>query len=352
MNANRLLVSPAFVIKGNLISLDEVDAVASAAFGEKKSKLLYPDAAVRAVSSSMEYYIRWMLTSCAFGISFPAYTGSAWAKPRRLKSILTPSLRVRTTFLDKDGKIWSAVDRYFEPMRADFLRYSASLPFGRPERLFFRLIWTAWDVYKLILATRNHCETDIDPYWRTSNINVLLSSRYEWSRESQARWAVLATLFRNYSINEEIPSLFCLSMDPQLFSERVDEILEDAYLLEASTLRKLFGLRENITAIRRDLRKLLKFIVGKRSWAKGLLGLGSQGLSLAQSSGAVLDEIGKIVDLMNMRSYAPFLSSPEVTHVPLSTKGQFVTEAIRNVVDRNWAAQTLGGNSVDSDEFF
>jgi hypothetical protein len=53
--------------------------------------------------------------------------------------------------------------------------------------------------------------------------------------------------------------------------ERLDDIMADAYLLEASYLRKLFGLRQNIASVRRDLRSLTSFIAKNRPWAKGIV---------------------------------------------------------------------------------
>jgi len=85
------------------------------------------------------------------------------------------------------------------------------------------------------------------------------------SAEGRARLARLAGLIQLFDTSQTVPSLRVRpDVGPQDVSHRIAEILEDAYLLEASHLRRTFGLKQNIASVRRDLRKLLEFITKNR----------------------------------------------------------------------------------------
>ena len=93
--------------------------------------------------------------------------------------------------------------------------------------------------------------------------------------------------------------------------ERIDEILEDAYLLEASKLRMFFSPGANWAALRRDLRILLSWVIRNRGWAKNAFRLGEQIVTVPGQIGVVADALLEIGVPAPAESYPVLL---EETH--------------------------------------
>src|ERR1041384_4680400 len=71
---------------------------------------------------------------------------------------------------------------------------------------------------------------------------------------ARARLATIAGLFSSLRAGQgDIPSLSVIPTGKAgILTERVHELAEDAYLLEASAVRRFLGLGSNIAALRRD----------------------------------------------------------------------------------------------------
>jgi hypothetical protein len=223
-------------------------------------------------AACFEDHVRTMISSCACKILFPAYTHTCWATPKRLKSLMGPTLKRRVSFVDRHNHTWNSVLNYFASILAE-------LPLDRmpgckpvyPDALLL-LGRVASDFYHLVLATRFSCEAPILPGRTVHMIRFLLSSQCSQflSSESKNRLSVLEGIFALYQKKDEIPAFTCAAPAGYSFSERIEEIMDDAELLQASRIRKFFSVASNLRSVRRDLRAILASISKNSKWAKGV----------------------------------------------------------------------------------
>jgi len=245
------------------------------------------------IADCLEEYVRRMIGACACRVAIPAHGPKMWAAPNRLKSLLTPTNRKRIQFVDRRQAIWADLQAYLHPVFDD-LPPEEPKP-GKPTPLRDLLSKSAWDLYILTLASRHGCEAVFSPTETIAGIDTLTRSDL-LSPESKSRLSVVRGIFALYSNSQNVPGFRCIAKIPQTsMRERLDEILEDAYLLEASHLRRFLGLKANTKAIKRDLRKLIKFIVEHRPWAKGILTAATQTALLpavpSEAAGVLLEAI-------------------------------------------------------------
>lgn len=245
------------------------------------------------VADCLEEYVRRMIGACACRVSIPAHGPKMWAAPNRIKSLLTPTNRKRIQFVDRKQAIWADLQAYLHPVFGDLPPEERKR--GEPKPLRDLLGNLAWDLYIITLASRHNCEAVLSPTEAIDRIDTLIRSDL-LSPESKSRLSVVRGLFALYSDSQNVPGFRCIAKAPQTsLRERLDEILEDAYLLEASYLRRFLGFKANTKAIKRDLRKLNKFIVKNRPWAKGILTAATQTAVLPavprEAAGAILEAI-------------------------------------------------------------
>jgi len=262
------------------------------------------------VADCLEEYVRRMIGACAYRVSIPAHGTKMWAAPNRLKSLLTPTNRKRIQFVDRKQSIWGDLQAYLHPVFKDLP--SEKPKKGGPQPLRDVLGNLAWNLYIITLASRYHCETVLCPTEAVAGVDTLIRSDL-LSPESKSRLSVVRGLFALYSDTFNVPGFRYIGEATQIsLQERLDEILEDAYLLEASHLRKFLSLKANTKAIKRDLRKLINFIVKNRSWAKGLLSAANQNALLPavpnETAIAILDAISST----SRDHSAPLLIDPKV----------------------------------------
>jgi hypothetical protein len=215
--------------------------------------------------------------------------------PRQIKPLLAPTIKQTIRFVDRSDRHWSAVVAYLRPI-------------SRSLRGDQRVSQLAWELYQLVLATKHRAEVVLPPR-KALDLIAALSTSSSLTAEASARLALIQGLFSSFSRPVEAQAFRFLPNAPALaISERIQEILEDAYLLEASHLRRLLGIRENITSIQRDLRKLLSFIQRRRSWAKGTIGLGSDVILGARIPLAFLEQITELAPALGITEGCPILS--------------------------------------------
>jgi hypothetical protein len=135
-------------------------------------------------------------------------------------------------FVDRRGAVWGAVSQYLSPLSA----------MGGDDAAVSEV---AWNLYMLVLATRHKGEVVVDPD-RVIQGAAKIMRLASVSAEGRARLAQLIGLFRLFDAGCVVPSLRVrCSVGSREVTRRIDGILEDAYLLEASQLRRIFGLRQN-----------------------------------------------------------------------------------------------------------
>jgi hypothetical protein len=264
------------------------------------------------ITDSLELYIQRMIGACARRVCIPAHSRSMWAAPHRLKSLLSPSNRKRIRFIDHRQALWADIEEYFRPVVADVPRQErmpSEPEHGKPALGWF-LEESVWDLYLLALATRNQCEVPLSPTQAIQRIDTLIGSD-PLSPESRSRLAIVRGLFSLFGDVQEVPCFRYIATEPhQSLIERLDEILDDAYLLEASCLPRFLGLKANVKAIKRDLRKLVQFIVKNRSWARGVLAAASQTAVLPTVPGETAEKLFDTLPSLRGNYFAPVLVDP------------------------------------------
>jgi len=264
------------------------------------------------VTDSLEHYIRRMIGACACRVCIPAHSRSMWAAPQRLKSLLSPSNRKRIKFVDRRYALWADIQEYFRPVVSDAPRQKIIRDEPKHGKLALGSLLEelVWDLYLLALATRNQCEVPLSPTRAIQTIDTLISSDL-FSPESRSRLAIVRGLFSLFCDGQEVPCFRYIATEPhQSVIERLDEILDDAYLLEASCLRRFLGLKANVKAIKRDLRKLVQFIVKNRSWARGVLAAASQTAVLPTVPDKTAEKLFDILPSLRGNYFAPVLVDP------------------------------------------
>lgn len=249
----------------------------------------------QALALSIESYLRRMIARCALRINIPYSPDQEWIRPRMLKSLLSPTTKKSIRFVDRQEQYWRTVLAYLKPI---------SNKIGPNPKLS----QLAWNLYLLILSAKYKSEVVLPP-GKTLSLLSELEKDAHFDTEGLARLSVLAGLFNCFEPTTEGPTLrFLPNSHKFAVSERIEEILEDAYLLEASQLRRFLGIKQNITAIKRDLRKLLTYISKERSWAKGLLGIGSSTILGGDASAKVLEKLSVLLPTLELGSDPPVLT--------------------------------------------
>lgn len=251
----------------------------------------------------VELQIQRLVACCAHRVYVPANVHSARPLASYLKRNVTPTLRRVLVFADRRDTIWRSIEAYVLPIHSDMQ--------GRhvDDDVSFAFSQMFWDVYLLALGARIGSQLFVDPV-HTAFLLEKVSSYRHLSPESRARLARLRGLFALFEKPTDVPGFICRSLPGTSFHERVQEILDDAYLLEASALRRVFGLGSNLASIRRDLRHLLKFIATHRRWAKGLVRVTSQHILIPSSVSGAVDAISEILSGASPDLSAPVLLDP------------------------------------------
>ena len=270
------------------------------------------------LADSIEIYIRRMVSHCAVGVHIPYTASEQWLRPRTVKSLLTPSSRKRIQFVDQRHSLWDAVVAYLRPL-SEALGANNAL-----EHL-------AWDLYVITLATRYRTEVALSPE-RTLLLISQLDKLSELDAECRMRLATIAGILNCFEPNTDGPFLRFLPRATEvLISERLEEIMEDAYFLEASRLRRFLGVKQNVASIKRDLRKVLSHISHKSAWAKGLVGIGSATIMGGNGSAKVLEKLVQLIPSLGSHGQWPVLTD---VHVPILGNEAYI-QIIRGMSGEN-----------------
>lgn len=108
--------------------------------GDTKTQELNPSF----ISMCLEEYVRRMIGACACSVSIPSPSPKMWATPKRLKSLLTPTIRKRIKFVDRHQTIWADLQAYllpvFEYLPAEDAKRKLPAPVGL-RHFLHELIW-------------------------------------------------------------------------------------------------------------------------------------------------------------------------------------------------------------------
>jgi hypothetical protein len=220
----------------------------------------------RRLPETLENYVRLLIEQCAYRVIIPAMPEPFWARPNQITGSLSRSLRSRIEFVDRRSRIWKALEQYLEPVANE----------NASNELRDATNDLAGYVYRFVLAAKRQAEVPMRPS-RVIRTIVQVSGLVGDRSEAQARLSILRGMFELYSTPVEILGLRLRpSVGPHSVLERVDEILEDAYLQDASALRRSLSVGANVASVKRALRKLVPFIVRNRPWAQGLVDVASQ----------------------------------------------------------------------------
>ena len=277
-----LVAPPSFVISGRDPSDEAVEAIKLLTGGSDAADLL--------VQNSINLYVRQMLSTSALGLEIPVPLLPGALSPKRIKNLLPPSAAKKIKFVDRTCSKWCAIQRYLDPVLEDVK--GASRPSDRertPTSIAQELMS---HVYSITLSVSRKAPAIIPPVPMVELVGRL--EEISLSSESRARLAVLKGVAACFERKPEIPALVCQPYLAGIISERMEEILEDAYLLEASRLRTFFSPGANWAALRRDLRKVLGWVLRNRGWAKQAVRLGEQVVAVPGQMGVVTDALAAI----------------------------------------------------------
>jgi hypothetical protein len=282
-----------------------------------------------ALAATVEVYVRYLLSECAYRVMQPAFERNALAAPAKLRRLLPRSMGQRTRFLDTKGRLWRDVLKYMAPLRHDLAAHRRG-----PSCMYVAALNdSAWGFYMLALAARNHSDVLLSAAEVIKATEVLLSYDGICS-ESKTRLAIIKGIFALYRATADVPVLACCAGSGTPLIERVDEILEDAHLLEASHVRRFLGLGSNVATVRRRLRQVLTFITKHRKWATGVVSLGSQTAAIVHPRAALLAKLADLVPDIGHDPVAPVLYEPEYGLLGL---GGLLVESRREAMHGRWS---------------
>jgi hypothetical protein len=214
-------------------AMDTTEAILS---GEKISKN------ESIISVSIENQLERMVSNCACKVWVPSSIPPAWGTPNSLRSNLPPSYHNILGFADRSDSLWITIENYLRPVFSE-------IPQDKDNRFLQHLLLEIfWAMYLLTISARQHSEVFINPEKIISIIDKL-NSGLEMSSESRARIMRIRGIFSLYTLKADVQGFHCITTSGATFRERLDEILEDAYLLEASNLRVFFGYKSNLASL-------------------------------------------------------------------------------------------------------
>lgn len=288
------------------------------------------------IANPFEFYLRTLLSACAYSVSIPAYGGNMWASPRQIKSLVSPSIGKRLRFVDRSHAAWNSINLYLEPVFLNLPTKSLDQKTDdAPQMMWHHANTIAWHLYLLLLAVDGHSEVPINPTDTIASIDCLTRDPLLVA-ESRARLAIIKGLFASFKKSENIPSFRCVLAVNHSLKERLDEIVDDAHLQDASKLRRFLSVQSNTRAIRKDLKKLVDFIARKRPWAKGAVMAASHAAMLPSSANELVDKIFGIFPELAASSSTPILVDPDSLIAGLGCKVVLTSQRLRSKGKENW----------------
>jgi len=270
-----------------LTSLNTLDTFCKTLRSLQQQKLVF--------GATVEAYLRRMVGQCALSVKL-THVRPLFRSSQDLRALFSPSIRKRVSLVDRRKTTWDAVRSYIHPISHDLSDASKNIHKNKHQKDQIDLL--AWHLYLLCLAAKHAGEVPLAAAQALDNARRIdAECSPHLSAESQARLGVITGVIEGLSQPVEAPSL---RLRPNIAAnavrERIEEILEDSYLLEASRLRRFLGLRQNIAAVQRDLRLVLRAIRDHSKWARGLVEVGA---SLLAGAPAGTEVPAKLADVLS-----------------------------------------------------
>jgi hypothetical protein len=213
--------------------------------------------------------------------------------------LLSPTGRDLLDTTDRMGAIWYAIDEYFKPIKHDLVCYEDTAFTNYYQDVNYALREVRWSLYLIALAARNGSDALI-PVGKFTRFLQLLENTPALCQESKNRVARIVGMFGLYK-EQQVAVLEC-GKGVQLRG-MIEKVLLDAYLLEASSMRRFFSLGSNCASVKRDYAKILS-CVAKRPWATELLRVGMQMLHVPWAS-ELIDVLRAILPGVQLCDSAP-----------------------------------------------
>lgn len=271
------------------------------------------------LGDSLELAVHRMIAHCAINIHVPYIANYGWLRHHKIKSFLSSSAKKHILFIDQRHKLWDSIVAYLKPLT------SALGENNELNRL-------AWAIYLIALSSKYKAEVVLNPK-KTLSIIRKLNNFPELNAECHARLATLVGILNSFKEHTEGAYLRFLPNTSEIpLSERLKEIMEDAYLLEASRLRRFLGVKQNIVSINRDLRKILTYICKKRTWAKGIVGIGASMLMGGQGSAEAMDKLVELIPSLGEVGQQPVLTN---IAFPCISRQEACAQIVRGISGEN-----------------
>jgi hypothetical protein len=169
---------------------------------------------------------------------------------------------------------------------------------------------------------------------RTLSLVSQLDKASQLDAECHARLATIAGILNCFEENTDGPYLRFLPQPTAVrISDRLEEIMEDAHLLEASRLRRFLGVKQNVASIKRDLRKVLSHICQKSGWAKGLVVIGSATILGGHGSAKALDKLMHLIPSLGNLGQQPVLIDVDF---PYTSSNEGSIQVMRGISGENY----------------
>ena len=242
-------------------------------------------------TTGAEVMVRAALENCASRLIVPSLP-RAFRGAFKFK-LLSPTSRAHLSIVDRRDTVWHAVRSYLLPINEE-LRVAS----GRwiDEEI-------GDDLYHLALATRLRAQVHIDLEFFESLVSSLLHTGGLLPRsEAAARLSLIRGSIAHFRRHESLPGLEILGGADVAFRDRMEDILSDAYLRDASRMRRFLSYESNKASVRRDLRQLLRAIVKFKKWAIGVVKVAEHSVILPPSSSDIL---GTLISEMGLSGSSP-----------------------------------------------
>lgn len=323
---NKVVTSPSLLISGNINRIthktkesgvntiwirNSLEKYASVTTGKIDGQAIANEGATL-VGDAFETYVLEMVANCASKLYLPHFKPSQLSLTGINKRNITKTLQSKISFLDTRQSLLLAIMRYLKPV---IIKNTS--PAGEYETR--QLVW---NLYLLILGARTHSEVVVSP---KEQLQIIQSIKTEstLSSEAKARLAVIEGVYRSYSKPEKIPG-FKFYPSGQSLYERLEDIVDDANLMEASTIRRLFSLRSNYAKLRKSLRQLTNFIATHSAWAKGIVKAAE--FTGYIPSGNPLNELIDSIPLRSAIDIGPICLDPVVYKQNITSCGRNLVE--------------------------
>lgn len=219
-----------------------------------------------------------------------------------------PSLAQRIQLVDENGAICKKIFTFLEPVsqQIDFSRRN-----DRQRRLPILNCWEALSLvanflYKLAIASKYQAEADVSELQHLDDHLLLLESYVE-NEEAKFRLEQIHGIYNLYEKPKEIDALAFAPNNKIPIYHRVNDLLDDAKIVELSENRFLLGIPSKVTIAILRIRKNVREILAKKKYINEL-SAAQQLVRIARPPdhvSVVLDSMRELIGSFQASTYNP-----------------------------------------------